>query len=78
VIAIKLGAPLIAVLLLMSVAFGLAARAVPQMNIFFVAGPLKIIVGLLFIVFSLPYMSAFMAALMGGLGQRILRILNAV
>lgn len=78
VIAIKLGAPLIAVLLLMSVAFGLAARAVPQMNIFFVAGPLKIMVGLLFIVFSLPYMSAFMAALVGGLGQRVLRMLNAI
>ncbi|MCP4579115.1 MAG: flagellar biosynthetic protein FliR [Deltaproteobacteria bacterium] len=77
-IGIRLGAPLIAVLLLMSVAFGLANRAVPQMNIFFVAGPLKIIVGLLFMVFSLPYMSAFMAALVGGLGQRILGILNAI
>lgn len=78
VIGIKLGAPLIAVLLLMSVAFGLAARAVPQMNIFFVAGPLKIIVGLLFMTFTLPYMTAFLSALMGGLGQRILRILNAI
>ena len=77
VIAIKLGAPLIAVLLLMSVAFGLAARAVPQMNIFFVAGPLKILVGLLFLAFSLPYMSTFLAALMGGLGNRIVAILKA-
>ncbi|HKI48427.1 MAG TPA: flagellar biosynthetic protein FliR [Desulfobacteria bacterium] len=78
VIGVKLGAPLIAVLLLMSVAFGLAARAVPQMNIFFVAAPLKIIVGLLFMTFTLPYMSAFLGALMGGLGQRIIRILNAI
>jgi len=78
VIGVKLGAPLIAVLLLMSVAFGLAARAVPQMNIFFVAGPLKIIVGLLFLTLTLPYMSAFLGALMSGLGQRIIRILNAV
>ena len=78
VIAIKLGAPVIAVLLLMSVAFGLAARSVPQMNIFFVAAPLKIIVGLLFMAFSLPYASSFLAALMGGLGDRIIRILNSV
>ncbi len=78
VISVKLGAPLIAVLLLMSVAFGLAARAVPQMNIFFVAGPLKIVVGLLFLAFTLPYMSAFLAALMGGLGERVIRVLNAV
>ncbi len=78
IIAIKLGAPLIAVLLLMSVAFGLAARTVPQMNIFFVAAPLKILVGFLFMAFSLPYMSTFLAALMGGLGHRIVAILNAV
>jgi flagellar biosynthetic protein FliR len=71
VIAVKLGAPLIAVLLLMSVAFGLAARAVPQMNIFFVAAPLKILVGLLFLTFSLPYMSVFLAALMGELGKAL-------
>jgi len=51
IIAVKVGAPLIVVLLLMSVAFGLAARTVPQMNIFFVAMPLKILVGLIFLVF---------------------------
>jgi flagellar biosynthetic protein FliR len=78
VTAIKLGAPLIAVLLLMSVAFGLAARAVPQMNIFFVAGPLKILVGLLFLTFSLPYMTVFLNTLMSGLGKRLLLILNAI
>ncbi len=77
-IAVKLGAPLIAVLLLMSVAFGLAARAVPQMNIFFVAAPVKIFVGLLFLTFTLPYMTAFLNILMSGLGRRLLIILNAI
>ena len=78
VVAIKLGAPLIAVLLLMSVAFGLAARTVPQMNIFFVAAPLKIIVGFLFMAFALPYMSSFLVAVMGGLGHRILGLLRVM
>ena len=48
------------------------------MNIFFVAGPLKILVGLLFLIFSLPYMSVFLSALMNGLGRRLLVILNAI
>ena len=78
VIAVKVGAPLIVVLFLMSVAFGLAARTVPQMNIFFVAMPLKILVGLIFFVFALPYMTSFFESIFSGLGNDILNLLNAM
>ena len=78
VIAVKVGAPLIVVLFLMSVAFGLAARTVPQMNIFFVAMPLKILVGLIFFVFTLPYMTSFFESIFSGLGNDILKLLNAM
>jgi len=78
VIAVKVGAPLIVVLLFMSVAFGLAARTVPQMNIFFVAMPLKILVGLIFFVFTLPYMVSFFEAMFSGLGDIILKLLQAM
>ena len=78
IIAVKVGAPLIVVLLLMSVAFGLAARTVPQMNIFFVAMPLKILVGLIFLVFTLPFMTSFFESIFSGLGNDILRLLNAM
>ena len=78
VIAVKVGAPVIAVLLFMSVAFGLAARTVPQMNIFFVAMPLKILVGLMFFVFSLPYIASFIELLFSDLGNGILKLLHAM
>ena len=78
VIAVKVGAPLIVVLFLMSVSFGLAARTVPQMNIFFVAMPLKILVGLLFFVFALPYMTAFFESLFREVGNDILKLLGAM
>jgi len=78
VIAVKVGAPMIAVLLLMSVAFGLAARTVPQMNIFFVAMPLKIIVGLLFLTFTVPYFVSLLEMIFNGLGKDILRLLQAM
>lgn len=68
VIALKIGAPIIVVLLLASVSFGLMARTVPQMNIFIVAMPLKIVVGLLFIVFSLPYLQPFLRELFDDFG----------
>ena len=77
VITIKVGAPVIAALLLTSIAFGLIARTVPQMNILFVAMPLKIMIGLLFIGFSLPYLSAFLRSVFSGLGDTILMLMKA-
>ncbi len=77
VIAIKVGAPVIAALLLASIAFGLIARTVPQMNVFFVAMPLKIIIGLLFIGFSLPYLSSFLKAIFSNLGNTIFLLMKA-
>lgn len=78
VIAIQVGAPVIAAMLLTSVAFGLVARTVPQMNVFIVAMPFKIGVGLLFIGFGLPYFSAFVRRIFSGLGQNIIFMLKAM
>ena len=78
VIAIQVGAPVIAAMLLTSVAFGLVARTVPQMNVFIVAMPLKIGVGLLFMGFGLPYFSAFLKSIFSGLGHNILLMLKAM
>jgi flagellar biosynthetic protein FliR len=78
VIGLKIGAPIIAVLLLTSIAFGLIARTVPQMNVFFVAMPLKIFIGLLFLGFSLPFLLSFLKQLFRGLGETIFLILKAV
>jgi len=58
-IAIKVGAPVIVALILTSVVLGLMARTVPHMQVFIVGIPLKIIIGLLFVGFSLPYLAAF-------------------
>jgi flagellar biosynthetic protein FliR len=78
VIALQVGAPVIAAMLLTSVAFGLVARMVPQMNVFIVAMPLKIGVGLLFIGFGLPYFTAFLENIFNDLGQDIILMLKAM
>lgn len=77
VIAIKVGAPIIAVLMLTSIAFGLIARTVPQMNVLFVAMPLKIMVGLIFIGLSLPYLSSFLRTVFGNLGHTLFLLMKA-
>ena len=78
VIAVQVGAPVIAALLITSVAFGLVARTVSQMNVFIVAMPLKIGVGLLFLGFSLPYFSLFLQKIFGGLDQNLSEMLKAL
>jgi flagellar biosynthetic protein FliR len=78
VIAIKVGAPVIAALLLTSIAFGLIARTVTQMNVFIVAMPLKIGIGLFFIAVSLPYLSSFLKTVFSQLGNTIKLLLKAV
>jgi len=46
VLAIKIGAPVIAALTFVNVGFGLIAKFSPQMNVMIVAFPIKIVVGL--------------------------------
>jgi flagellar biosynthesis protein FliR len=48
------------------------------MNVFIVAMPLKIGVGLLFLGFSLPYFAAFLRKIFDGLGQHILTVLKVM
>lgn len=54
VIAVKIAAPLVIALLTTDVATGFIARTVPQMNVFFVGMPLKILLGLGALVVLFP------------------------
>ncbi|NOY52956.1 MAG: flagellar type III secretion system protein FliR [Deltaproteobacteria bacterium] len=54
VLAVKIGAPVMAALLFTNVAMGLIARTVPQMNIFIVSFPFQIGCGLIVLGLSLP------------------------
>jgi flagellar biosynthesis protein FliR len=78
VIGLKAGAPVVVALMLGTVAFGLVARAVPQMNIFVVSMPLNIAVGLIFLGLSLPHMGAYIGDLLGGVPRHAVSLLKAV
>jgi flagellar biosynthetic protein FliR len=78
VVAIKIAAPIIVSLLLTTVALGLLARTVPQMNIFIVAMPLKILVGLIFLGLSLPFLVQFLSGLFSGFGHEIIELIRLV
>ena len=76
VIAVKIGAPVMMALLLTSMALGLIAKTVPQMQIFIVAMPVKIILGLLFLGFSLPFCMNYLRDVFVGLGHMLQGVLR--
>jgi flagellar biosynthetic protein FliR len=78
IIGLKAGAPVVVALMLGTVAFGLVARAVPQMNIFVVSMPLNIAVGLIFLGLSLPHMGAYIGDLLGEVPRHAVGLLKAV
>ena len=55
VIGLQIGAPLIVALFLANAVIGLLARSVPQIQIFIVGFPLTIMLGLLFMLFGMPF-----------------------
>ena len=59
VAAFMIGAPVLIALIIVDAAFGVVSRVVPQMNIFAVGFPAKMIVGLTLIGASLPFVSDF-------------------
>jgi flagellar biosynthetic protein FliR len=76
VVGVKVGAPVMSALLLSSVALGLLARTVPQMNIFVVAMPAKILIGLFFLGIELPFLSAFLIDTFYALGKDLILLIR--
>ena len=69
VMAVKMSAPVIATLFLTSLALGIIARTVPQMNVFIVGFPLKIGIGMGMLAFSLPLFQTMLIKFFGGMAS---------
>ncbi|MDT8901308.1 flagellar biosynthetic protein FliR [Anaeroselena agilis] len=77
-IAFKISVPVLASLLLTEVAFGILARTMPQMNIFVVGIPAKLIIGTFALMMALPFYVAMMEVGFNGMYQDLYRFLSAV
>lgn len=75
VLAIKFSAPIYVTLILTEMALGVVARTAPQINIFFVGMPLKIIIGLVTAIIVLPMLVSLFRSMIEALIQDIWRLL---
>ncbi|HOJ14820.1 MAG TPA: flagellar biosynthetic protein FliR [Deltaproteobacteria bacterium] len=74
VLGVKAASPVVGVLLLVNVAFAVLARAVPQMNVFLMAFPITIAVGLVFLAVVVMMLPGLMEASL----QKAQAFMNAV
>lgn len=77
-IALKTAAPIMAVLLFMSIGMGLVARTVPQINIFIIGFPLQIAVGLIGLGLTFPIFLYFIRSLFSELEGKIFYLLRVL
>ncbi|MCP4721209.1 MAG: flagellar biosynthetic protein FliR [Desulfobacteraceae bacterium] len=74
-VAIKIGAPVMAALFFVSVGFGLVSKFAPQMNVMIVAFPLKIVVGLFLFGLTLNIIVIVTKEYVGGFKKLLMYLL---
>ncbi|MBI5584054.1 MAG: flagellar biosynthetic protein FliR [Deltaproteobacteria bacterium] len=75
VVAVKLAAPVTAIVLFSQIALGLTARMVPQINLLMASFPLTIGLGLLFWMFSLDLFAPYLQSLFDEAGREMVHTL---
>jgi flagellar biosynthetic protein FliR len=60
--AIQICAPVLLALVLTDIAFGLVTKVVPQLNVFSMGLPTKVVVGIVIMAASLPFVAGFITA----------------
>ncbi len=76
--AVKIAAPIMAILFFLSVGLGLVARTVPQMNVFIVGFPLQIGVGLVMVGLSMSFFNILVQHEMHELPVKFVGFLRAL
>ncbi|OCL27100.1 flagellar biosynthetic protein FliR [Orenia metallireducens] len=75
-IGFRLALPIIAILFIVDLAFGLVARVVPQLNVFMMGMPTKVLVGMIFLIIILPSYINTLQDLFAGTTENIYNILK--
>jgi len=76
IIGFKISAPVVAAIFLTDVALGILARTMPQMNVFMVGMPLKIIIGLVTLMIMIPVVPIVLDVIFNNMVDDIYRVLT--
>jgi flagellar biosynthetic protein FliR len=76
VIAFKISAPVVAAILITDIALGIISKSVPQLNVFVVGMPAKIILGILVMVLTMPVFIALIEVMVSGMDSHMYKIIK--
>lgn len=76
VFAVQITVPVLAAVIITDIALGILARTMPQMNVFVVGVPAKIIVGIFVLSVTLPFFMIFLGARFHEMYRDLYRIFN--
>jgi flagellar biosynthetic protein FliR len=77
-VAVRIAAPVLGGLLITDAALGLLARAVPQLNVFFMGFAVKIVVAFFLMSAGLPYTVRFLGERLGGVDRLLGGVLGGL
>jgi flagellar biosynthesis protein FliR len=75
-IAVKLSAPMAAVIFLLNVSFGIVAKAVPQINVMVVSFAVNILIGLLVLLLTMPVLGVNLADIFQEMFVRVFGVMG--
>lgn len=75
-VSFKISAPVVAAILITDIALGVISKSIPQLNVFAVGIPAKIILGVLVMVVTVPVFISLIEALVNGMNSDLYRIIK--
>ncbi|MDP4179470.1 MAG: flagellar biosynthetic protein FliR [Bacillota bacterium] len=75
-IGFKISAPIIAAILVTDIALGIISKSIPQMNVFVVGMPAKIILGVLVMAVTIPVFISLVGLMINGLDGEMFKIIK--
>ncbi len=76
--ALKIGGPIVGVILLTEIALGILARTVPQLNILVLGFPVKILVGMITVMLVVPIVYVVIQSLFTGIYNDIMALVRGL
>jgi flagellar biosynthetic protein FliR len=78
VVALKIAAPVLVLLLLVNGAMGVLAKLIPQLNVFVVGFPLNVAAGLFILTASQPFTVRFLETSFGEMAGALATVMRAL
>lgn len=78
IIGFKISGPILAAIFLVDVLLGIFAKTIPQMNVFIVGMPLKILVGIAIIIITLPLFFSTLQYIFSNMYEEIFSFLKTI